>query len=112
MAEKKFRNFQDLAPPPYLYFANLSDLPIISQWGTSEFSFTSLKLCGLILEPQSSLMSILLDTVFHFIGRFSAYPPLFICMCNIIPRPAGGGGAKGPPCGFSQIAPEVLGISL
>ena len=22
------------------------------------------------------------------------------------------GGAKGPPCGFSQIAPEVLGISL
>ena len=23
-----------------------------------------------------------------------------------------GGGAKGPPCGFSQIAPEVLGISL
>ena len=27
------------------------------------------------------------------------------------PRPAGGGG-KGPPCGFSQIAPEVLGISL
>ena len=24
----------------------------------------------------------------------------------------GGGGAKGPPCGFSQIAPEVLGISL
>ena len=27
------------------------------------------------------------------------------------PRPAGG-GPKGPPCGFSQIAPEVLGISL
>ena len=48
MAEKKFRNFQDLTPPPYLYFANLSDLPIISQWGTSEFSFTSLNLCGLI----------------------------------------------------------------
>ena len=23
-----------------------------------------------------------------------------------------GGGPKGPPCGFSQIAPEVLGISL
>ena len=22
------------------------------------------------------------------------------------------GGPKGPPCGFSQIAPEVLGISL
>ena len=30
----------------------------------------------------------------------------------INPRPAGGGG-KGPnPCGFSQIATEVLGISL
>ena len=30
-----------------------------------------------------------------------------------LPRPAGGGGGgKGPPCGFSQIAPEVLGISL
>ena len=27
------------------------------------------------------------------------------------PRPAGG-GAKGPPCGFSQVAPEVLGVSL
>ena len=27
------------------------------------------------------------------------------------PRPAGG-GAKGPPYGFSHIAPEVLGISL
>ena len=27
------------------------------------------------------------------------------------PRPAGG-GPKGPPSGFSQIAPEVLGISL
>ena len=26
--------------------------------------------------------------------------------------PLGGGGPKGPPCGFSQIAPEVLGISL
>ena len=26
--------------------------------------------------------------------------------------PLGGGGAKGSPCGFSQIAPEVLGISL
>ena len=26
------------------------------------------------------------------------------------PRPWGG-GSKGPPCGFSQIAPEVLGIS-
>ena len=31
----------------------------------------------------------------------------------IIPRPAGGGGGQRPPlCGFSQIAPEVLGISL
>ena len=30
---------------------------------------------------------------------------------DINPRPAGGGG-KGPPCGFSQIAPEVLWISL
>ena len=26
--------------------------------------------------------------------------------------PLGGGGGKGPPCGFSQIVPEVLGISL
>ena len=30
----------------------------------------------------------------------------------INPRPAGGGGGKGRPCGFPQIAPEVLGISL
>ena len=30
----------------------------------------------------------------------------------IIPRPAGGGGQRAPPCGFSQIAPEVLEISL
>ena len=29
---------------------------------------------------------------------------------HVNPRPAG--GAKGPPCGFSQIAPKVLGISL
>ena len=29
---------------------------------------------------------------------------------RVNPRPAG--GPKGPPCGFSQIAPEVLGISL
>ena len=29
---------------------------------------------------------------------------------TINPRPAG--GVKGSPCGFSQIAPEVLGISL
>ena len=28
------------------------------------------------------------------------------------PRWGGGGGGKGPPCGFSQIAPEVLIISL
>ena len=28
------------------------------------------------------------------------------------PRPAGGGAQRAPPCGFSQIAPEVLGISL
>ena len=32
---------------------------------------------------------------------------------NVNPRPAGGGGPKGPPpVVFSQIAPEVLGISL
>ena len=31
---------------------------------------------------------------------------------SLNPRPAGGGGGKGPPCGFSQIAPEVLGISI
>ena len=30
---------------------------------------------------------------------------------QVNPRPAGG-GAKGPPCVFSQIGPEVLGISL
>ena len=29
----------------------------------------------------------------------------------IIPRPAGGGGQRAP-CGFSEIAPEALGISL
>ena len=29
---------------------------------------------------------------------------------SLNPRPVGGGGR--PPCGFSQIAPEVLGISL
>ena len=29
----------------------------------------------------------------------------------INPRPAGG-AQRAPPCGFSQIAPEVLGISL
>ena len=26
--------------------------------------------------------------------------------------PLGGGGQRPPPCDFSQIAPEVLGISL
>ena len=32
---------------------------------------------------------------------------------SLIPRPAGGGAQRAPPpCGFSQIAPEVLGISL
>ena len=42
--------------------------------------------------------------------------PLFKLLMNaaINPRPAGGGGGgpKGPPCDFSQIAPEVLGILL
>ena len=39
------------------------------------------------------------------------HQPAIIC---INPRPAGGWGwgSKGPPCGFSLIAPEVLGISL
>ena len=48
---------------------------------------------------------------------------MYACSCTISsnkgaeevvnPRPAGGGGGgKGPPCGFSQIAPEVLGILL
>ena len=33
--------------------------------------------------------------------------------CHLITlAPLGGGGAKGPPCVFSPIAPEVLGISL
>ena len=32
---------------------------------------------------------------------------------RVNPRPAGGGGQRAPPpCGFSQIAPKVLGISL
>ena len=26
--------------------------------------------------------------------------------------PLGGGAQRAPPCGFSQIAPEVLGVSL
>ena len=41
----------------------------------------------------------------------SKIPLMKAAKANINPRPAGGGG-KGPPCGFSQIAPEVLGISL
>ena len=38
----------------------------------------------------------------------------FVChclACFVNPRPAVGGG-KGPPCGFSEMAPEVLGISF
>ena len=31
---------------------------------------------------------------------------------SLNPRPAGGGGGQRAPCGFSQIAPEVLGISF
>ena len=47
-----------------------------------------------ILDPIGSLMELVVSDLW-----------------SINPRPAGG-GAKGPPCGFSQIAPEVLGISL
>ena len=39
--------------------------------------------------------------------RFSFSSEMFVN-----PRPAGGGPKGPPPCGFSQIAPEVLGISL
>ena len=34
-----------------------------------------------------------------------------LCLAYLTLAPLGG-GAKGPPCGFSQIAPEVQGISL
>ena len=37
------------------------------------------------------------------------YSPHYAECLLFNPRPAGGGGGpKGPPCGFSQIAPEVL----
>ena len=51
-------------------------------------------------------------------GRPGRADPLWGLPCDIFsgflpfnPRPAGG-GAQRAPCGFSQIAPEVLGISL
>ena len=44
--------------------------------------------------------------------KVADWHPIPIHGKDVNPRPAGGGGPKGPPCGFSQIAPEVLGISL
>ena len=43
---------------------------------------------------------------------FVPFPEVSIAAHKLTLAPLGGGGPKGLPCGFSQIAPEVLRISL
>ena len=48
-------------------------------------------------------------------GPFLSEPTFYdikYLLSRFNPRSAGGGAQRAPPCGFSQIAPEVLRISL